>query len=81
MPCTASTSSVSSPAHSCGVWLGFSGLMNVPGATSWVNWPALMVGSPRFVDHWLTSCRIVEEAYASMIATVWPAPFNVLGIP
>src|SRR5919199_6748564 len=40
-----------------------------------------MVGSPRFTDHWLTSCRMVGEAYASIIATVWPAPSNWLLIP
>ena len=34
----------------------------------------VMVGRPRLPDHWLTSWTMVGDAYASMMATVSPAP-------
>jgi hypothetical protein len=48
----------------------------MPGGTTCVNCDAFIVGSPRLTDHWFTSCTIVGDANASMIATVWPAPVS-----
>src|SRR6266516_7456349 len=74
MPCTASTSSVSSPYQPCGSCELFCGLLKIPGGTTWVNCEPFIVGRPRLIDHWLASCRMVGDAYASMMATVCPAP-------
>ena len=52
----------------------------MPGGTTWTSWPLVIVGTPRRVDQVLTSLRIVGEANASMIATVWPAPVNPLSV-
>ena len=46
----------------------------MPGATTCWNWAALSCGMPCWADYVLTSDTIVGEAYASMIATVWPEP-------
>src|SRR5215475_9430255 len=79
--CTASTSSVSSPYQPCGSCTTFfllpapdSGWWYVPGATTWLNWPPFMVGWPCFDAYVFASVAIVGDAYASMIATVWPLP-------
>ena len=76
MPCTDSTSRVSSPYQPCGsCFWPFSGWWYVPGATTWVMFVDAML---RIADHWSRSVWIVGEAYASMIATVWPAPLRLL---
>src|SRR3954470_3652628 len=71
---TASTSRVSSPHQPCGSCLTFSARLYVPGATTCENWLALNVGIWRAIEYVLASDRIVGDAYASMIATVWPEP-------
>src|SRR5262249_16813863 len=81
MPCTASTSRVSSPYQPCGSCFWFCGRWNVPGATTCENCPPLNVGSPRLIDHWLASCRIAGDADAARMATVWPAPLYAFEIP
>src|SRR5437870_6046637 len=72
--CTASTSSVSSPHQPCGSCLLFSARLYVPGATTCENWLPENVGNPCRCEYVFASCRIVGDAYASMIATVWPEP-------
>src|SRR5215471_9420172 len=81
MPCTASTSRVSSPYQPCGSCFLFCGRWSVPGAITCVNCELLIVGRPRLIDHWFASWRIVGDAYASMIATVWPAPSYAFEMP
>ena len=74
MPCTASTSSVSSsfqpasPPHSS---CRSNGVKSVS-----VYWPAANCGSPFWAASALVSATIVGDAYASMIATVTPLPLS-----
>ena len=46
---------------------------HVPGAITWVSFVEAM---PRLADHVFRSAWMVGDAYASMIATVWPLPFS-----
>src|SRR4051812_23506272 len=74
MPCTASMSSVCSSYQPRGSCRGFCGRLNPPGGITWVKLALVSFGRPCRAEYSLTSRTIVGEAYASMIATVWPVP-------
>src|SRR6266571_3402714 len=65
MPCTASTSSVSSPYQPCGSCFGFCGRWNTPGAVTCRSELLLSCGRPCRAEYSLASARIVGGPYAS----------------
>src|SRR3954447_18941018 len=74
MPWTASMSSVSSPYQPLASWAGLFGRLKVPGDATCEKLEPFSCGSPLSREYRLTSSTIVGDAYASMTATVWPAP-------
>ena len=81
MPCTDCTSRVSSP-YQPAASHSFGPARLYGPALYCLNCPAANGVSPTTVANWFASALIVGDAYASTIATVWPAPvFPELATP